>query len=79
MAGAANFHDRIVLDPQVRFGKASVRGTRITVGDVLSYLASGMTVHQILIDFPSLRLQDIRACLAYANYRERLLRGRTRS
>lgn len=65
--------DRIVIDPQVRFGKPTVRGTRITVGDVLSYLASGMGEDEILADFPSLTREDIRACLAYAAERERLL------
>jgi uncharacterized protein (DUF433 family) len=68
-----DYHDRIVIDPQIRFGKATVRGTRITVGDVLSYLASGMSENEILSDFPSLTREDIRACLAYAAERERVL------
>jgi len=68
-----DYHDRIVSDPQIRFGKATVRGTRITVGDVLSYLASGMSEDEILSDFPSLTREDIRACLAYAAERERVL------
>ncbi len=63
--------DRIVLDPAVRFGKPCLRGTRITVGDVLGYLAGGMTVEQVLADFPQLTTEDIRACLAYAAERER--------
>jgi uncharacterized protein (DUF433 family) len=63
--------DRIVIDPQVRFGKACIRGTRISVGDVLSYLAGGMTEDQILQDFPQLTRDDVRACLAYAAERER--------
>ena len=58
--------DRIGIDPEIRFGKPCVRGTRITVGDVLGYLASGMSEDQLLSDFPQLTLQDIRACLAYA-------------
>lgn len=66
-----DYHDRIVIDPEVRFGKPTVRGTRITVGDVLSYLASGMHEEQILADFPQLASDDIRACLAYAAERER--------
>jgi uncharacterized protein (DUF433 family) len=57
--------------PGNRFGKRSVRGTRITVGDVLSYLASGMSEEQILADFPQLTRDDIRACLAFAAERER--------
>ena len=63
--------DRIVIDPAVRFGKPCVRGTRITVGDVLSYLASGMTEAEILGEFPQLSSDDIRACLTYAAERER--------
>jgi uncharacterized protein (DUF433 family) len=66
-----DYRDRIVIDPEIRFGKPSVRGTRITVGDVLSYLASGMSERQILADFPQLTSDDIRACLAYAAERER--------
>lgn len=65
--------DRIVLDPEVRFGKPIVRGTRITVGDVLSYMAAGMTEAQILADFPQLVPDDLRACLAFAAERERRL------
>jgi uncharacterized protein (DUF433 family) len=68
-----DYHDRIVIDPQIRFGKPTVRGTRITVGDVLSYLASGMSETAILEDFPTLKREDIRACLAYAAGRERIL------
>jgi uncharacterized protein (DUF433 family) len=63
--------DRIVIDPNVRFGKPCVRGTRIAVGDVLGYLASGMTEDEILTDFPQLRREDLRACLSYAAERER--------
>ncbi len=63
--------EHLVVDPQIRFGKPTVRGTRITVGDVLGYLASGMSEEQILGDFPQLSREDIRACLAYAAERER--------
>jgi uncharacterized protein (DUF433 family) len=66
-----DYRDRIVIDPEIRFGKPCVRGTRITVGDVLSYLASGMTELQVLADFPQLTSEDIRACLAFAAERER--------
>ena len=65
------YQDRIVIDPEVRFGKPCVRGTRVTVGDVLSYLASGMSEQEILADFPQLTRDDIRACLAFAVERER--------
>ncbi|MBK7834361.1 MAG: DUF433 domain-containing protein [Gemmatimonadetes bacterium] len=63
--------DRISLDPAIRFGKPCVRGTRITVGDVLGYLASGMTEAQVLADFPDLAHEDILARLAFAAERER--------
>jgi uncharacterized protein (DUF433 family) len=67
---------RIAVDPEVRFGKPHVRGTRITVGDVLSYLASGMSEEEIVNDFPQLTREDIRACLAFAAEQERgLLRA----
>ena len=66
-----DYRDRIVIDPEIRFGKPCVRGTRITVGDVLSYLASGMRAEDILTDFPQLTGDDIRACLAVATERER--------
>lgn len=68
-----DYRDRIVIDPEVRFGKPAVRGTRITVGDVLSYLAGGMSEDDILADFPQLAREDIRACLAFAADRERRL------
>lgn len=63
----------IVLDPGKRSGKPCIRGLRITVSDVLDYLASGMTEEQILSDFPELTSEDIRACLAFAADRERRL------
>jgi len=67
--------DRISVDPAIRFGKPCVRGTRITVGDVLGYLAGGMSEDQVLGDFPQLTKDDIRACLAYAAERERRTLG----
>lgn len=63
--------DRINIDPNVRFGKPCVRGTRITVGDVLGYLAGGMSEADLLADFPQLTQDDVRACLTYAAERER--------
>jgi len=63
--------DRISIDPAVRFGKPCVRGTRITVGDILGYLAGGMSEAELLADFPQLTHDDIRACLTYAAERER--------
>ena len=66
-----DYRERIVLDPTIRFGKPTVRGSRLAVEDVLSYLASGMSEDAILADFPQLVREDIRACLAYAADRER--------
>jgi uncharacterized protein (DUF433 family) len=66
-----NLLDRIAVDPTIRFGKPCVRGTRISVGDVLGYLAGGMSEAQILADFPQLTREDVRACLTYAAERER--------
>ncbi len=63
--------ERITVDPEVRFGKPCVRGTRLTVGDVLGYLASGMTEAELLAEFPQLTHEDVLACLAYASERER--------
>ena len=70
-----NLLDRISIDPAVRFGKPCVRGTRIAVGDVLGYLAGGMSEDRLLTDFPQLTREDIRACLAYAAERERRTLG----
>lgn len=70
-----NLIDRISIDPAIRFGKPCVRGTRITVGDVLGYLAGGMSEDQLLVDFPQLTRDDIRACMAYAAERERRTMG----
>jgi uncharacterized protein (DUF433 family) len=67
------WQDRITVTPGVRSGKPCIKGTRITVYDVLEYLAGGMTEAQILADFPDLTAEDIRACLAFAAARERRL------
>ena len=68
-----DYTNRITIEPGKRGGKPCVRGLRITVYDVLEYLASGMTEDQILADFPDLEREDIRACLAFAADRERRL------
>ncbi len=65
------WQERITVTPGVRSGKPCVKGTRITVYDVLEYLAGGMTEEEILSDFPDLVLDDIRAVLAFAAARER--------
>ena len=56
----------ITIEPDKRSGQPCIRGMRITVRDVLEYLAGGMTIDQILSDFPELTVDDIRACLAFA-------------
>ena len=64
---------RITHDPAVMGGKPCIRGMRITVYDVLDYLASGMSIEDVLRDFPYLTREDIQACLSYAADRERHL------
>ena len=66
---------RITVEPGKRSGKPCIRGLRITVSDILEYLASGMTEAEIVADFPDLSSDDIRACLAFAAERERRLLG----
>ena len=61
-----DWRQRITTDSSVRGGKPCVRGTRITVVDVLEYLAGGMSAEEVLKDFPDLSAEDIRACLTFA-------------
>lgn len=68
-----DYQKLITIEPGKRGGKPCIRGLRITVYDVLEYLASGMTQEEILDDFPDLTAEDIRACLAFAADRERKL------
>jgi uncharacterized protein (DUF433 family) len=68
-----NYRKLITIEPGKRSGKPCIRGLRVTVYDVLDYLAAGMTHEQILREFPYLTEDDIRACLAYAADRERRL------
>jgi uncharacterized protein (DUF433 family) len=65
--------ERITISPAVRSGKPVIRGTRITVSDILEYLASGMSEAEILADFPDLAHEDIRATLIFAAQREQRL------
>ena len=67
------WRERISVNPAVRGGKPCIKGTRITVYDVLEYLAGGMSEDEILSDFPDLTREDIRASLAFAATRERRL------
>jgi len=68
-----SYQDIITIEPGRRGGRPTVRGMRISVGDVLGWLAAGMTYQEILSDYPELTEEDIRACLAYAADRERRL------
>jgi uncharacterized protein (DUF433 family) len=68
-----NYRDYITIEPDKRGGKPCVRGLRITVYEVLEYLASEMTQEEILKDFPDLTAEDLKACIAYAADRERRL------
>ena len=72
-ADQLDYREIITVEPGKRGGRPVIRGLRISVYDVLSYLATGMTEQQILEDFPELRAEDIRACLSYAADRERRL------
>jgi uncharacterized protein (DUF433 family) len=68
-----DYRERITIEPGKRSGKPCIRGLRITVSDVLEYLAAGMTEDEILAEFPDLEREDIRAALAFAADRERRL------
>jgi len=68
-----SYLDLITIEPDKRGGKPCIRGLRITVYDVLEYLAAGMSESEILSDFPDLTADDIRACLTFAANRERRL------
>ena len=63
--------ERISIDPAVRFGKPCVKGTRITVGEVLGFLARGTSPQQLVAEFPQLMVEDVLECLAFAAERER--------
>lgn len=70
---APEYLDRITIEPGKRGGKPCIRGLRITVADVLDYLAGGMSHQDILEDFPDLTEEDIRAALAYAARSQRMV------
>ncbi len=71
-----DYSEIVTIEPGKRSGKPCIRGLRITVSDVLEYLASGMSEAEILEDFPELTGEDIRACLAFAADRERRILAR---
>lgn len=68
-----DYRERLTIEPGKRGGKPCIRSMRITVYDVLDWLASGMSEAEILEDYPELALEDIRACLAFAANREHQL------
>lgn len=68
-----NYREYITVEPNKRGGKPCIRGLRITVYEVLEYLASEMTEDEILSDFPDLTKEDLKACIAFAADRERRL------
>jgi uncharacterized protein (DUF433 family) len=69
-----NYAEYIEINPEKRFGKPVIIGTRISVYDVLSWLAEGMTIEEIILDFPELNTDQIKACLSYAADKEHKLR-----
>ena len=68
------FHTYISIDPEIRFGKPCIKGTRISVADILQWLASGMTNIEILEDFPQLQNEHILAALGFAANRESIIK-----
>lgn len=69
-----DFKEHITINPEIRFGKPTIIGTRISVYDVLNWLANGMTIKEIIYDFPELTEENIKACLAFAANRENRIR-----
>jgi uncharacterized protein (DUF433 family) len=65
-----DFEQFISIDPNIRFGKPCIKNTRITVGDILNWLSSGMSFEEIIGDFPELTVEQIRAALAFSAHRE---------
>lgn len=68
-----DYREHLTIDPGIRSGKPCIRGTRITVGDVFDYLGGGMTIPEVLDDFPDLTMDAIQACFAFAANRDRRL------
>ncbi|WP_421947801.1 DUF433 domain-containing protein [Phaeodactylibacter xiamenensis] len=67
-----NYKEHISIDSNIRFGKPCIKGTRITVSDILGWLASGMSYEEILEDFPLLTKEHLLAALAFAAHREQI-------
>ncbi len=73
VSSPSSSNERITLEPGKRSGQPCIRGLRITVADILDYLASGMSIDEVLADFPSLEREDIQAALRFAANRERAI------
>jgi uncharacterized protein (DUF433 family) len=73
LTSSMDYRERISIDSNIRSGKACIMGTRISVSDVFDYLGGGMSIEEVLDDFPDLTLDDIQACFAYAADRDRKL------
>ncbi len=69
-----DYQEIIVIDANIRFGRPCIKGTRISVSDVLGWLAIGMSYEEIINDFPELKQEHIRACLQYAADKERKIK-----
>jgi len=69
-----DYLQHISIDPNIRFGKPCIRNTRISIGDILGWLAAGMSIPEMLEDFPELNESHIRAALAFAADREESIR-----
>ena len=69
-----NFAEYISIDQEIRFGKPCIKGTRITVSDILQWLASGLSFQEILLDYPLLKEEHIKAALAFAANRESFIK-----
>ena len=67
-----NWQNLISINPDIRFGKPTITGTRICVSEILSWLAQGMSMEEIILDFPELKKEDILAALAFATNRENI-------
>ena len=67
-----NWQNLISINPDIRFGKPTITGTRICLSDILSWLAQGMSMEEIILDFPELKKEDILAALAFATNRENI-------
>ncbi len=69
-----NFREYIIIDPNIRFGKPCIKNTRISVADILAWLASGMSYDEIVIDFPEIKTEHILAALTFAANREQAIK-----